>query len=248
MFQPLPARAKHVPSTHASCLELNASLPHPTRLLAAVGASPQGGARRPGAAAGASEAGEDDGRCAGGDTGTWRVAFGVGCSGCVGAAHFLLGCAVPQAAGSAGFNSCGCAVSAPALPAPKLAGQRCRRPQQKDADAAMLALTPTPLLQKLKDVADEFERDLYQQKLAEAEARVTEAEALRERITELEDENAGACCCCCCCCPRLPAAVVGAAAASCCLLLFWWPSLLPSWVVNRACGCCSCWLCCLSIE
>lgn len=112
----------------------------------------------------------------------------------------------------------------------------------------MLALTPTPLLQKLKDVADEFERDLYQQKLAEAEARVTEAEALRERITELEDENAGACCCCCCCCPRLPAAVVGAAAASCCLLLFWWPSLLPSWVVNRACGCCSCWLCCLSIE
>lgn len=45
--------------------------------------------------------------------------------------------------------------------------------------------------QKLKDVADEFERDLYQQKLAEAEARVAEAEALRERITELEDENAG---------------------------------------------------------
>lgn len=53
---------------------------------------------------------------------------------------------------------------------------------------------PIHLLQKLKDVADEFERDLYQQKLAEAEARVAEAEALRERITELEDENAGGCC------------------------------------------------------
>lgn len=58
-------------------------------------------------------------------------------------------------------------------------------------------------LQKLKDVADEFERDLYQQKLAEAEARVAEAEALRERITELEDENAGGCWCrvwCVLCC------------------------------------------------
>lgn len=51
------------------------------------------------------------------------------------------------------------------------------------------ALTET---QKLKDVADEFERDLAQQKLAEAEARVAEAEALRERIAELEEENAGA--------------------------------------------------------
>ncbi|KAL4420581.1 hypothetical protein ABPG75_010237 [Micractinium tetrahymenae] len=45
--------------------------------------------------------------------------------------------------------------------------------------------------QKLKDVADEFERDLYQQKLAEAEARMAEAEALRERVAELEEENAG---------------------------------------------------------
>lgn len=45
--------------------------------------------------------------------------------------------------------------------------------------------------QKLKDVADDFERDLYQQKLAEAEARAAEVEALRERITELEEENAG---------------------------------------------------------
>lgn len=61
----------------------------------------------------------------------------------------------------------------------------------------------TCALQKLKDVADEFERDLYQQKLAEAEARVAEAEALRERITELEDENAGGCWCtvwCMLCC------------------------------------------------
>lgn len=48
--------------------------------------------------------------------------------------------------------------------------------------------------QKLKDVADGFERDLYQQKLAEAEARMAEAEALRERITELEEENAGGSC------------------------------------------------------
>jgi hypothetical protein len=43
----------------------------------------------------------------------------------------------------------------------------------------------------LKDVADEFEKDLYQQKVAEAEARVAEVEGLRERIAELEDENAG---------------------------------------------------------
>lgn len=47
--------------------------------------------------------------------------------------------------------------------------------------------------QKLKDVADEFERDLHAQKLAEAEARAAEAEALRERIAELEEENAGGC-------------------------------------------------------
>ncbi|PSC71814.1 hypothetical protein C2E20_4927 [Micractinium conductrix] len=45
--------------------------------------------------------------------------------------------------------------------------------------------------QKLKDVADEFERDLHAQKLAEAEARAAEAEALQERIAELEEENAG---------------------------------------------------------
>ena len=40
-------------------------------------------------------------------------------------------------------------------------------------------------------MADEFEKDLYQQKVAEAEARVAEVEGLRERIAELEDENAG---------------------------------------------------------
>jgi polyhydroxyalkanoate synthesis regulator phasin len=45
--------------------------------------------------------------------------------------------------------------------------------------------------QKLKDVADEFERDLYEQKLAEAGARGAEVEALKERVAELEDENAG---------------------------------------------------------
>lgn len=45
--------------------------------------------------------------------------------------------------------------------------------------------------QKLKDVADEFEKDLHQQRLAEAQARAAEAEALRERIAELEEENAG---------------------------------------------------------
>lgn len=45
--------------------------------------------------------------------------------------------------------------------------------------------------QKLKDVADEFEKDLYQQKLAEAAARVAEVEVLKERIADLEEENAG---------------------------------------------------------
>lgn len=45
--------------------------------------------------------------------------------------------------------------------------------------------------QKLKDVADEFERDLAARKLAEAEARAGEVEALQQRVTELEDENAG---------------------------------------------------------
>lgn len=42
-------------------------------------------------------------------------------------------------------------------------------------------------------MADEFERDLHAQKLAEAEARAAEAEALQERIAELEEENAGVC-------------------------------------------------------
>ncbi|KAL4436325.1 hypothetical protein ABPG77_009887 [Micractinium sp. CCAP 211/92] len=63
------------------------------------------------------------------------------------------------------------------------------RLEQVSLEATMgAALSET---QKLKDVADGFERDLYQQKLAEAEARMAEAEALRERITELEEENAG---------------------------------------------------------
>jgi hypothetical protein len=47
--------------------------------------------------------------------------------------------------------------------------------------------------QKLKDVAEEFEKDLYETKLADAEARAAEAEGLRERIAELEEENAGVC-------------------------------------------------------
>ena len=45
---------------------------------------------------------------------------------------------------------------------------------------------------KLRGVADELERDLTAQRLAEATARAGEAEALRERVAELEEENAGA--------------------------------------------------------
>lgn len=59
--------------------------------------------------------------------------------------------------------------------------------------SAFDAPMPPSLPQKLKDVADEFERDLYQAKLSEAEGRAAEAEGLRERIAELEEENAGAC-------------------------------------------------------
>jgi hypothetical protein len=44
---------------------------------------------------------------------------------------------------------------------------------------------------KLQEIAAEFDRSILELKLAEAEDAINEAAALRERITELEEENAG---------------------------------------------------------
>lgn len=44
---------------------------------------------------------------------------------------------------------------------------------------------------KLQEIAAEFDRSILEIKLAEAEDAINEAAALRERITELEEENAG---------------------------------------------------------
>lgn len=69
-----------------------------------------------------------------------------------------------------------------------------RNELQKRLDQSALEATMGVALaemQKLHSVSDEFDRDLYEAKLAEAEARAAEVEGLRERIAELEEENAG---------------------------------------------------------
>ena len=60
--------------------------------------------------------------------------------------------------------------------------------QLEERMGAVLAET-----QKLRDVADDFERDMIEEKMAEMKAKDAEIQTLQERVTELEDENEGGC-------------------------------------------------------